>query len=459
MKLWEGRFSQDLDEQAQDFNRSLPFDFRLAKQDILGSIAHVTMLGNTGILSKADEELAVKALNGLLAQVSDGTLVLDDSEDIHSFVEAALTRTIGDAGKRIHTARSRNDQVATDFRLFCKDACNEVIALLLKTNQTIVSLAQEHMYTIMPGYTHLQRAQPVTLAHHLLAWFWMFSRDITRLRDARNRMDLSPLGAGALAGTTFPIDRELTAKNLGFADVMPNSMDAVADRDFAVELVSALAQIMTHLSRMSEEIILWSSSEFGFATLGDSFSTGSSIMPQKKNPDMAELIRGKTGRVYGSLLSLLTTLKGLPLAYNKDLQEDKEPVFDALDTISGCLNIFPGLLNSLTFHKDTMMRAAATGFLNATDCADYLATKGVPFRDAYHIVGQLVAPCIASSYTLDDLPLEQLKSFSPLFEEDVYERLSLSTCVEGRNSQGGPSSQAVKEQLKLAQAFLTETYI
>ena len=454
MKLWAGRFVAEENSDVHDFNSSLRFDCRLYEEDILGSVAHVTMLAGRGIVSNEDADTAIAGLMEILAELKAGTLAWDDSEDIHSFVEAELTRRVGDAGKRIHTGRSRNDQVALDFRWYCKKQALSLGAAVRELMGTLVTLAEQHLETIMPGYTHLQRAQPITLAHHLMAWCEMLRRDATRLDDAVARMDECPLGSGALAGTTYPIDRELTAQKTGFARPMPNSLDGVADRDFAVELLSGLSLLMCHLSRMSEEVILWCSSEFRFADLDDAYSTGSSIMPQKKNPDVAELVRGKTGRVYGDLIGMLTVLKGLPLAYNKDLQEDKESLFDAVDTVALCLRVFGPMVETLRFNKDIMKAAAAKGFLNATDCADYLVRQGLPFREAYKITGQLVRKCVESGKTLEDLPLEELKALSPLFGEDVYESLSLSRCVMERRSQGGPAPESVAAHIRLVKEFL-----
>ncbi len=454
-KMWAGRFSKEVDETVNAFNSSISFDGRMYRQDIRGSIAHATMLGDCGIIPHADAKKIIEGLKGILADLDSGALLMDPTaEDIHMFVEAELTRRSGDAGKRLHTARSRNDQVALDIRLTLRDEIAEVRALLKKLLQTLTKLAAQHTETVMPGYTHLQRAQPVTLAHHLLAYVWMLLRDDGRLADAVKRMNYCPLGAGALAGTTYPIDRKQTAALLGFEAPVPNSLDAVSDRDFCAEIGNALALLMVHLSRFSEEIILWCSWEFRFIELDDAYATGSSIMPQKKNPDVTELIRGKTGRVIGDLTTLLTMLKGLPLAYNKDMQEDKGAIFDAIDQVVLCLKTFDPMLATMRVNKENLRAAAAKGFINATDCADYLVKKGLPFRDAYKITGTLVAKCIAEGLTLETLPLEAYKEACPQFEEDVYQAIALETCLNGRISEGGPSAAAVKEQLALADAAI-----
>ncbi len=454
-KLWAGRFSKEIDSTVNDFNSSIPFDCRMAKQDMTGSVAHARMLGKQGIIAKEEADRIAEELTRMIAELDAGTLVIDrTAEDIHSFVEGELTARIGDAGKRLHTARSRNDQVALDIRLYLRDEIDALVLQLKGLVKTLCELALAHTETVMPGYTHLQRAQPITFGHHLMAYASMFLRDISRLADAKKRMNVLPLGSGALAATTYPIDRYFVADQLGFDDVSANSLDGVSDRDFCVESAAALSLIMTHLSRFSEEIILWCSWEFKFIELDDSFSTGSSIMPQKKNPDIAELVRGKTGRVYGDLFTLLTMLKGLPLAYNKDMQEDKEAIFDAFDTVSICLKTFTPMIKTMTVCKENMRRAAARGFINATDCADYLTKKGVPFRDAYKLTGQLVAYCIEKELTLETLPLAEYKTFSPLFEEDVYEAISLETCVKGRKTVGGPSAESVREQVQKALAAI-----
>ena len=452
-KMWAGRFSKEVDETVNAFNSSISFDGRMYRQDIRGSIAHATMLGRQGIIPQADAEKIIAGLNGILADLESGALLMDPTaEDIHMFVEAELTKRIGDAGKRLHTARSRNDQVALDVRLILRDEVAEIRVLIKKLLETLVKLAEQHTETIMPGYTHLQRAQPVTLAHHLMAYVWMLLRDDGRLCDAVRRMNFCPLGAGALAGTTYPIDRKLTASLLEFDAPVPNSLDAVSDRDFCVEIANALSLLMVHLSRFSEEIILWCSWEFKFIELDDAYATGSSIMPQKKNPDVTELIRGKTGRVIGDLTTLLTMLKGIPLAYNKDMQEDKEAIFDAIDQVVLCLKTFDPMLATMRVNKENMRAAAAKGFINATDCADYLVKKGLPFRDAYKITGTLVARCIAEGLTLETLPLESYREACPQFDEDVYKAIALETCLNGRISEGGPSAQAVAEQIALAKA-------
>lgn len=422
MKLWGGRFTKETDADVNAFNASLPFDRRLYAQDIEGSIAHVTMLARQGILADAEKDSIVAGLTAIRQELAEGTLSLDSQcEDIHSFVESELIRRIGDTGKKLHTGRSRNDQVALDMRLYTREQIRETDLLLKELLTVLLALMEEHTETFMPGFTHLQKAQPVTLAHHLGAYFEMFSRDRSRLADCLSRMNYCPLGAGALAGTTYPLDRSLTASLLGFAGPTRNSMDSVADRDYLVEFLSGLSLVMLHLSRFCEEIILWNSNEYGFLELDDTYSTGSSIMPQKKNPDIAELVRGKTGRVYGALLSLLTVMKGLPLAYNKDMQEDKELSFDAMDTAKDCLRLFAGMLATASFRREVMAQSAARGFTNATDAADYLVGRGVPFRDAHGIVGQLVLVCLEKGISLDELPLAEYQKISPVFDESVYE--------------------------------------
>ena len=454
-KLWTGRFSKEVDAGVNDFNSSISFDKRLYEEDITGSIAHAQMLGATGIIDAEDAEKIVVGLQGILADIQSGALPIDPlAEDIHTFVESVLTERIGDAGKKLHTARSRNDQVALDTRLYVKKAADGVKNDLMALISTLVTVAEKHQDVIMPGYTHLQRAQPVSFGHYLLAYANMFLRDASRLTDAKKRADVLPLGSAALAGTSYPIDRELVAKKLGFAAVCSNSLDGVSDRDFVIEFVSALSLTMTHLSRMSEEIILWSSSEFKFVELDDAFSTGSSIMPQKKNPDVAELVRGKTGRVYGDLMALLTVMKGLPLAYNKDMQEDKELLFDAVDTVEACLPVFTGMIDTMTVLPENMERAALKGFINATDVADYLTKKGVPFRDAYKCAGGLVAECIRCGTTLNDLPLDVYKSFHDLFEEDVYADIDITVCAQKRTSYGGGSPASVQKQIEEWKALL-----
>ena len=457
MKMWAGRFSKEVDDRVNDFNSSIRFDCRMYEQDIKGSLAHAAMLAAQGIIPQEDADAIAQGLEGILADLKSGALVFDPgAEDIHMFVEAELTKRIGGAGKRLHTARSRNDQVALDLRLTLREEAKEIKALLLALISELRDRAAEHLDTVLPGYTHLQRAQPVTFAHHLAAYASMFSRDVGRVSDAAGRMEFCPLGSGALAGTTYPIDRQRTAAALGFTAPTANSLDGVSDRDFCIELANAIAVIMMHLSRFSEEIVAWCSWEFKFIELDDAFATGSSIMPQKKNPDVAELVRGKTGRVYGDLMTLLTMMKGLPLAYNKDMQEDKEAVFDAVDTVKLCLKTFTPMLHTMTVLKENMRAAAAKGFINATDCADYLTKKGVPFRDAYKITGGLVAECIRRGLTLETLPLEDYRAASGVFAEDVYGAINLETCVKGRLSEGGPSPDAVKKQLALIAKFLEE---
>lgn len=449
MALWAGRFSKEVDETVNAFNSSIAFDARMYEQDIRGSIAHATMLGKCGIIEVSESEMIIKGLKEILSDIQNGTLEFDpNAEDIHMFVEAELTNRLGATGKRLHTARSRNDQVALDIRLYLRDEMQNVQKLILKLANTICDIAEQHTETIMPGYTHLQRAQPITFAHHLLAYAQMLKRDYERIEDAVDRMNECPLGSGALAGTTYPIDRHMTAELLGFRQPVANSLDGVSDRDFCIELCSALSILMTHLSRFSEEIILWCSWEFKFVELDDAYATGSSIMPQKKNPDVTELIRGKTGRVNGDLITLLSMMKGLPLAYNKDMQEDKEAIFDAIDNTELCLKTFIPMLKTMRVLKDNMRNAAAKGFINATDCADYLVKKGMPFRDAYKITGTLVAHCIEKNLTLETLPLEDYQSMTDLFAEDVYHAISLDTCVRERCSYGAPSPENVRKQLQ-----------
>ena len=455
-KMWAGRFQKALDEKADDFNSSLRFDCRMYAQDIQGSIAHATMLAKQGILPQAEVDLIIDGLTGILEDIHTGKLAFDTgAEDIHMFVEAELTKRIGDAGKRLHTARSRNDQVALDIRLYLRDEAEKIVALIQEVIKAVVDKAEESVDIIAPAYTHLQRAQPISFGHQLLAYAMMLLRDIDRIKDAVKRMNFSPLGSCALAGTTYDTDREFVAQKLGFFGATKNSIDGVSDRDFCLELMSAFAILMMHLSRFSEEIILWSSWEFKFIELDDSYTTGSSIMPQKKNPDMAELIRGKTGRVYGNLMALLTTLKGLPLAYNKDMQEDKEAIFDALDTVSMCLTAFTPMLDTMTVNVKQMRAAAAGGFINATDCADYLVGKGLPFRDAYKAVGALVATCIAEGETLESLPLEKYRQVCDLFEQDVYEAIALERCTCLRNIVGGPAPDSVRTQVCSVREKLT----
>ena len=454
-KMWAGRFSKEVDETVNAFNSSIAFDGRMYKHDIQGSIAHATMLGDCGIITKEDSLTIIEGLKGILADIESGTLEFDmTAEDIHMFIEAELTNRLGDVGKRLHTSRSRNDQVAVDIRLYLRDEIEEIYSLVKELAVAIYNLAKEHTETVMPGYTHLQRAQPITFAHHLLAYVQMLVRDLDRLKDTAKRMNYCPLGRGALAGTTYKINRKQTAELLGFTAPMANSLDGVSDRDFCVELNCALSLIMTHLSRFSEEIIMWCSWEFKFIELDDAYATGSSIMPQKKNPDITELIRGKTGRVNGDLITLLTMLKGLPLAYNKDMQEDKEAIFDAIDNVKLCVKTFTPMLTTMRVNKENMRNAAAKGFINATDCADYLVKKGMPFRDAYKITGTLVAECISKELTLETLPLECYQKMTDLFTEDVYEAISLETCVKERKSEGGPAPDAVKIQLEIAKEQL-----
>jgi argininosuccinate lyase len=454
-KMWAGRFGKALDKQADDFNSSIRFDSRMYRQDIQGSLAHAAMLAARGILTKQDLTAITDGLGQILQELEDGTLSFDpEAEDIHMFVEAELTKRIGDAGRRLHTARSRNDQVALDIRLYLRDQAEGIVGQLRELIAVILDLAKAHKTAIMPGYTHLQRAQPVTFAHHVLAYGMMFSRDMERIRDAVKRMNICPLGSCALAGTTYDTDREMVAKSLGFDGITLNSMDGVSDRDFCVELLSAFATVMMHLSRFSEEVILWSSWEFKFIELDDAYTTGSSIMPQKKNPDMAELVRGKTGRVYGDLMAMLTVLKGLPLAYNKDMQEDKEAIFDAVDTVKQCLTVFPPMLAGMTVREDNMLAAAKGGFINATDLADYLTRKGMPFRSAYKVSGQTVAYCIQHGLVLDTVPLEVYKTFSDLIGEDVYQAIDLHTCVETRISAGGTGMASVETQIQYLEQIL-----
>ena len=456
-KLWAGRFSKEIDKLADDFNSSIRFDSKMYKQDIKGSMAHAAMLAAQHIIGKDDSEKIIDCLGDILADIESGKLPVDpEAEDIHMFVEAELTSRIGDTGKKLHTARSRNDQVAVDLRMYLRDETAEIIDSLKALLAVINEKASENIDTIMPGYTHLQRAQPITFAHHLLAYAMMFSRDIVRLQDAVKHMNLSPLGSCALAGTTYNTDREAVAEALGFDGITLNSIDGVSDRDFCVELLSAYSVIMMHLSRFSEEVILWSSWEFKFVELDDSYTTGSSIMPQKKNPDMAELVRGKTGRVYGDLMGTLTMLKGLPLAYNKDMQEDKEAIFDAIETVKMCLGVFTPMIATMTVLKENMYKAAQKGFINATDLADYMVKKGLPFRSAYKIVGQIVAHCIEKGEVLDTLPMESYKSFSDIFEDDLYNEISLETCVKTRISAGSTGPESVKKQIEYINKFLGE---
>lgn len=447
MKLWAGRFSKEIDKKTNDFNSSISFDSRMFEQDIKGSMAHATMLGAQNIISKEDMEKIIDGLDGILNDIKNDKLQIDmDSEDIHTFIEAELTSRIGDAGKRLHTARSRNDQVALDIRLYLRDECDAVISLLIELVTVLCDSAKKYSQTVMPSYTHLQRAQPIVFGHHLLAYAEMFLRDIDRIQDAKARMNFCPLGSGALAGTTYPIDRNLTAEILGFDGVCQNSLDGVSDRDFCIELANALSIVMVHLSRFSEEIIMWCSWEFRFVELDDAFSTGSSIMPQKKNPDIAELVRGKSGRVFGDLMTLLTVMKGISLAYNKDMQEDKEAIFDAFDTVKMCLTAFTPMIETMKVNGDNMRKAAAGGFINATDCADFLVSKGLAFRDAYKATGELVALCIQKELTLEALPIEEYKNICDLFDDGVYDAISLEKCVSDRTCVGAPAPKNVVAQ-------------
>lgn len=457
--MWAGRFSKEVDSKVNAFNSSIAFDARMYKQDIAGSIAHATMLGEQGIITMEDSLTLIGGLKEILSDIESGRLVFDpNAEDIHMFIEAELTKRLGDVGKRLHTSRSRNDQVALDIRLYLRDEIKEIKALVKQLIETLCKIAKQHADTIMPGYTHLQRAQPITFGHHLMAYAQMLLRDIERLNDTEKRMNVCPLGSCALAGTTYNIDRKRTSSLLGMSEPMANSLDGVSDRDFCIELASALSICMMHLSRFSEEIIMWCSWEFKFIELDDAFSTGSSIMPQKKNPDVTELIRGKTARVIGDNMTLLTVMKGLPLAYNKDMQEDKEAIFDAVDNIKLCLTTFIPMLDTMRVIKQNMRNAAARGFINATDCADYLVKKGMPFRTAYKITGGLVALCISKGTTLEELPLKEYKKQSELFDDDVYKAISLDTCVKGRRSYGGPSPESVLSQIELTDKKLEELF-
>ena len=454
-QLWKGRFKKELAKETNDFNSSISFDSRMFEEDIKGSIAHATMLGATGIIDKSESEKIVAGLSEILADTKSGKLDIDMSaEDIHTFVEGELTARLGQTGKRLHTARSRNDQVALDIRLTLRKEIDEISGKIKDLVSVLCNKAEENKETIMPGYTHLQRAQPITFGHHLMAYAQMLLRDLDRLADVKKRMNVLPLGSGALAGTTYPLDRNMVADLLGFDSVSLNSLDGVSDRDFCIELASALSLVMVHLSRFSEEIIMWCSWEFKFVELDDAFSTGSSIMPQKKNPDIAELIRGKSGRVFGDLTTLLTVMKGIALAYNKDMQEDKEAIFDAVDTVKMCLNAFTPMIDTMTVLKDNMRHAAAKGFINATDCADYLVGKGLPFRDAYKATGELVALCIDKNLTLETLPLDEYKKICDLFDDGVYQAINLEKCVADRLVVGGPSIQSVETQIKYARNII-----
>ncbi|MBR3933993.1 MAG: argininosuccinate lyase [Clostridia bacterium] len=455
MKLWGGRFSKNTDSEVNDFNSSIRFDQRMYRQDIEGSIAHAKMLGKCGIISMEDSELICKTLGEILVDIENGKVdFMIDAEDIHMNIETILTSRIGDAGKRLHTGRSRNDQVALDIRMYLKDEILKIKEMLISLENALLKLANEHFDTIMPGYTHLQKAQPITLAHHTMAYFEMFKRDIQRLDDAFDRCNVMPLGSGALAGTTYPLDREFVAKELGFKEITLNSLDGVSDRDFVIELAADLSIIIMHLSRYCEELILWNTNEFQFIEMDDSCSTGSSIMPQKKNPDVAELIRGKTGRVYGDLISILTTMKGIPLAYNKDMQEDKECIFDAIDTIELCIPVFEKMISTMKVNKEKMYQGAGGGFTNATDAADYLVKKGMPFREAHEVIGKMVIYAIKSNKALSEFTLDEFKACSGIIEEDIYEAIDLKTCVNDRKLIGGPASEAVKYSIEKGTQFI-----
>ena len=454
-QLWGGRFTKETDKLVYNFNASISFDKKFFNQDIEGSVAHVVMLAKQGILTKDEKDQIVKGLTGIRDDVENGILkITDEYEDIHSFVEANLIERIGDVGKKLHTGRSRNDQVALDMKLYTRLEVLQVDELLKELLETLITIMEENIDTYMPGFTHLQKAQPITLAHHIGAYFEMFKRDRLRMKDIYKRMNYCPLGAGALAGTTYPLDREYTAALLGFEGPTLNSIDSVADRDYVIEFLSALSTIMMHLSRFSEEIIIWNSNEYRFVEIDDAYSTGSSIMPQKKNPDIAELVRGKTGRVYGALLSILTTMKGIPLAYNKDMQEDKELTFDAIDTVKGCISLFNGMIGTMKFNKAVMEKSAMNGFTNATDAADYLVNKGIPFRDAHGIIGRLVLYCIEKNKSLSDLTIEEYKEISPTFESDIYDAVSLETCVQKRLTIGAPSEKAMQKVIALNKTYL-----
>lgn len=455
MKLWGGRFEKEIDKAVFDFQSSIRIDKRMYKQDIIGSIAHARTLSKCNILSIEEASQIEAELLNILNSIESGNMQIDDeSEDIHSFVEKALTEKLGPIGKKVHTGRSRNDQVALDFRMYLIYEADNLVKLLLELEKVLIELSKGHIDTIMPGFTHLQKAQPITLAHHLMAYFQMFKRDIERIYDSKKRIAVMPLGSGALAGTTYDLDRQFTAEMLSFQEITDNSLDAVSDRDFAIELAADLSIIMMHLSRFCEEIIMWASSEYSFIELDDNYSTGSSIMPQKKNPDFAELIRGKTGRVYGSLITILTVMKSLPLAYNKDMQEDKETIFDAVDTVKACLSVFSGMIASMKINKDKMYESAQGGYTNATDLADYLVKKGIPFRDAHEQCGKIVRYAISKNSTLLKLSLAEFKSFSVLIDEDIYEAISLESCVAYRKTYGGPAEAAVKEAIKKAEEFI-----
>ncbi|TYQ16286.1 UNVERIFIED_CONTAM: argininosuccinate lyase [Acetivibrio alkalicellulosi] len=457
MKLWGGRFEKGTDKSVDDFNSSISFDSRMYKQDILGSIAHANMLGECSIIPKEDSTLIQSTLKEILTDIENGNIQFEvDAEDIHMNIEKILISRIGDTGKMLHTGRSRNDQVALDIRMYLKDEITNIKQMLLVLEKTLIEISNQNLDTILPGYTHLQRAQPITFAHHMMAYFQMFKRDLERLEDCYKRTNIMPLGSGALASTTYPLDRLMVAKELGFDEITQNSLDAVSDRDFLIELSCCLSIIMMHLSRFCEEIILWSSHEFGFVEMDDAYSTGSSIMPQKKNPDVAELVRGKSGRVYGSLITLLTIMKSLPLAYNKDMQEDKEAIFDGVDTVKMCLPVFTNMLKTMKVKKDNMYKAAQGGFTNATDIADYLVKKGIPFRNAHEIIGKMVLYCIENNKAIDELGMDELKNFSELISEDIYTEISLAKCVSGRNLTGGPSKESVLDSIKKGLEFLSQ---
>ena len=456
-QLWGGRFTKETDKLVYNFNASISFDRKFYRQDMEGSMAHVRMLASAGILTEEERDQILEGIEGILRDVEAGRLEISDTyEDIHSFVEATLIDRIGDTGKKLHTGRSRNDQVALDMKLYTRDELGEIKSQLENLIRTCHRLMKEHVHTAMPGFTHLQKAQPLTLAHHIGAYMEMFKRDHSRLNDVYDRMNYCPLGSGALAGTTYPLDREMTARLLGFYGPTLNSMDSVSDRDYVIELLSALSIIMMHLSRFCEEIIIWNSNEYGFIEIDDAYSTGSSIMPQKKNPDIAELVRGKTGRVYGALTSMLTTMKGIPLAYNKDMQEDKELTFDAYDTVKGCLALFNGMLATISFRNDVMEQSAKKGFTNATDAADYLVNHGVPFRDAHTIVGKLVLYCIDKGISLDDMSLEEYRAISPVFDEDIYEAISIKTCIDKRNTIGAPGPEAIRRVIEINKQWIAD---
>ncbi len=456
-QLWGGRFTKETDKLVYNFNASLSFDSKLYKQDITGSMAHASMLAKQGIIEEQEKEKILEGLKSILEDIENKKLEFtEEYEDIHSFVEANLIDRCGDVGKKLHTGRSRNDQVALDMKMYVRDEIGEIDLLLKELLTSIYKIMSENVHTYMPGFTHLQKAQPVTLAHHFGAYFEMFKRDRSRLADAKKRLNLCPLGSGALAGTTYPLDRAYTAEVLGFDGPTLNSMDSVADRDYLIETLSALSTVMMHLSRFCEEIIMWNSNEYRFVEIDDGYSTGSSIMPQKKNPDIAELVRGKTGRVYGALMSILTTMKGIPLAYNKDMQEDKEFTFDAIDTVKGCIALFNGMISTMVFNKDNMEKSAKNGFTNATDAADYLVNNGVPFRDAHGIVGRLVLHCIDKGISLDEMSLEEYQEISPVFKEDIYEAISMKNCVEKRNTIGAPGAEVMTKVLALHKKYLEE---